>query len=67
MSEQAYALDFDLPPDAVPQHGVGVVAFFDAEGNTRYALTLEGAASLSAILGLLEVVKARVLAEADGW
>jgi hypothetical protein len=51
----------------VPQHGVGVVAFFDAEGNTRYALTLEGAASLSAILGLLEVVKARVLAEADGW
>lgn len=62
-----YALEVDLPVGAVAQHGLAIASFFDAEGQTRYALTLEGDASLSSILGLLELVKARILREAEGW
>jgi hypothetical protein len=62
-----YTLTVDLPAGAVAQHGLAIASFFDAEGNTRYGLTLEGDAALTSILGLLELVKARVLKEAEGW
>lgn len=64
---QPYTLEVQLPLDAVPQHGLAVAAFFDPEGNTKYALTLQGDSSLSSILGLLELVKARVLKAAEEW
>jgi hypothetical protein len=64
---QPYALVIGLPAGAVPQHGVTIVSYFNAEGTTCYGLALEGDASLSSILGLLELIKARVLREAEDW
>ena len=61
--EQDYTLTLPLPADVVPQHAVGVVAFFDAEGTTRYGFVLRGDAPLSSVLGLLEIVKQHVLRE----
>lgn len=63
----SYPLSVDLPAGAMPQHALGIVAFFDERGETRYSFTLEGSSSLSSILGLLELVKARVLREAEEW
>lgn len=64
---QKYALDVELPEGAVPQHGIAIAAWFNGEGETRYGVTMEGEASLSGILGLLEIVKARLLKESEGW
>lgn len=68
MSEDvAFVMTLPLPGDAVPQHGLAVVAFFDAEGNTCYRFVLEGDAPLSSILGIIELVRAQVLRESEGW
>ena len=64
---ERYELYVNLPEGAVPQHGAMVVSYFDAEGTTCYGLSMEGEASLSSILGLLELIKARVLREAESW
>lgn len=64
---QDYAITIPLPAGVVPQHSVAVVAFFDGEGETRYAFRLEGEASLSSVLGLLEIVKQHVIREAAEW
>lgn len=64
---QIYGLAIEIPVHAVPQHGLAVVSYFDAKGDTQYAVTLEGDSTLSNILGLLEMVKARILKEAEEW
>lgn len=67
MRPDSYSLELGLPPGAVAQHGLLVVAFFDAEGETRYGFLIDGTAPLSAVVGLLEVVKAHVFREGEDW
>lgn len=62
-----YSVSVNVPPEAMPQHALAIVSYFNAEGETCYGLALEGSSSLSSILGLLELVKARVLKEAEAW
>lgn len=67
MSDVDHILVLPLPEGAVPQHSIAVLAFFDTAGNTRYTFSLSGDASLSSILGLIELVKAHVFREAEDW
>ena len=55
-----------LDEGAVVNHTIFIVSYFDAEGQERYAYHTQGDSSVSAILGLVELVKGRMLAEAFG-
>lgn len=57
----------DLPEDAIVEHALGVASYFDTEGKLMYSLTMQGDAHVTQLLGLLELVKARVLREAENW
>jgi hypothetical protein len=54
-----HTIEIELPDGAVVSHGYGIVAFFDEDGESQYALQSTGMASMTAFLGL------SVLAERD--
>lgn len=61
----SYESDLPMPAGSVVQNSVMVVAYFDAEGQTRYGYRMKGDSTLSNVLGLLELAKADLLRGAD--
>lgn len=55
----------DLPGGAIVQNSIFVVAYYDHEGNCRYGFRFSGESSLAQGLGILEIVKAHMIGEAD--
>lgn len=60
---QSYVIPITLPDGAIPEHALAIVAFMGPEGESKYVFRLEGNASLASILGLIEIVKMRMLSE----
>lgn len=61
----------ELPDGAVVSHGIFMVAYFDDQGQEMYCYGGQGESSIGATLGLIELVKGRMLnrvfhPEADG-
>jgi hypothetical protein len=63
--KNTYASVLEVPPGAVVQHSVHVIAYFDEGGQTKYGFALRGEATVSSAIGLLEIVKQHMLSGMD--
>jgi hypothetical protein len=65
-STTTYISEVELPDEAVVQHSIMVVSYYDADAHTKYGFSLHGETTLAAALGLLDIVKAHLIESSYG-